>query len=140
MNMRSQVAEFHLKFGHPVATTPHVPDAAAVRFRLALIAEEFVELLEAAHGGRLSIVRYALENTCRTLPLNVDLPAFVDALGDLDYVIEGTRLVFGVDGDPIAAEIHRANMNKVANGTHKPTKPIDWSPPDIEGELIKQGL
>jgi predicted HAD superfamily Cof-like phosphohydrolase len=72
-------------------------------------------------------------------PVDVDLPDFVDALGDIDYVIEGTRSVFGVDGAPIAAEIHRANMSKEPNGWGKPAKPANWTPPDIEWELRRQG-
>ena len=89
----------------------------------------------------------------------IDLPAFVDALADLDYVVEGTRAVFGVDRRPIEDEVQRANMSKdpvyvsakdawhrgdapegaAPDPAAKPTKPVEWTPPDVEGELVKQG-
>jgi predicted HAD superfamily Cof-like phosphohydrolase len=71
-----------------------------------------------------------------------DLPAFADALADIDYVVEGARLEFGINGSPIADEVHRANMAKLggpkrADGKHM--KPEGWTPPDVAGELVKQG-
>lgn len=52
-----------------------------------------------------------------------------------------TALEFGVDMGPIEDEVHRANLAKaggpVVNG--KIMKPPGWTPPDIAGELKKQG-
>ena len=69
-----------------------------------------------------------------------------DALGDLDYVIEGFRLVCGINGEPIADEIQRSNLAKLdADGKPirrydgKLLKPPGWTPPDIERELLAQG-
>lgn len=143
--LRSQVAEFHKAFGVPDATTPAVPSDERVRLRLRLVAEEFFELLAASSA----LTRYDLESIEEGVRefiddtgTVVDLPAFADALADLDYVIEGTRLEFGIDGAPIAAEVHRANMAKLGGGARadgKITKPAGWTPPDIAGELRKQG-
>ena len=61
---------------------------------------------------------------------------------DLDYVVEGTRLEFEIDGGPIAVEVHRSNMAKVGGPVRedgKRLKPPGWTPPDIAGELRKQG-
>jgi hypothetical protein len=47
-----------------------------------------------------------------------------------------------IDGAPIAAEVHRANMAKVGgpkSPTGKQLKPPGWTPPDIFGELKRQG-
>jgi predicted HAD superfamily Cof-like phosphohydrolase len=63
-------------------------------------------------------------------------------MADLDYVVEGTRLEFGIDGEPIAAEVHRANMAKTEGPVApdgKRLKPPGWTPPDIAGVLRKQG-
>ncbi len=138
--------------------TPGVPDDETVRYRLRLIAEEFFEMLEACGvtfaveldlGESIkSVVRDEInhwgKHNYRTE--SVGLPAFIDALGDLDYVIEGARLAFGVDGAPIADAIHESNMFKVGpdgkvikNELGKVIKPVGWTPPDIEGELLKQG-
>lgn len=153
-SLARQVRAFHFKFGHPVDWKPAVPDDAQVRFRLALIAEEFVELLQAAFQHTQMEEFKEVYGKISLLLLNgrvrVDLPEFVDALADLDYVIEGTRAVFGVHAAPIAAAVHAANMAKDAvqvaeadeakRGTRiKPVKPAGWSPPDVAGLLRAQG-
>lgn len=143
-----RVAAFHAMIGAPVNHTPAVPPDDRVRLRLRLIAEEFFELLDAVvgswHGDEWSTSN-ARELVFRVIDegfMDVDLPAFVDALADIDYVVEGTRLEFGVHGPPIAALVHEANMAKVggpvdAHGKHG--KPPGWKPPDIAGELRRQG-
>jgi len=143
MNLREQVHEFHVAMGAPNGTTPSVPPDERVWLRLSLISEEFFELLEAAGispsttDGMQALLRMAAP-----YGLSVDLPTFVDAMADLDYVVEGTRLEFGVDGAPIAAAVHAANMAKAGGPVRedgKRLKPPGWTPPDIEGELRKQG-
>lgn len=170
-----RVRAFQLRFGHPVAWTPGVPDEKQVKFRLKLITEEFFELLAACEIWPT----YAIEGGVETPPVEVkahevvinaiendfidpkviNLPEFADALADLDYVVEGTRAVFGIDGEPIMAEVQRANMSKdpvyvatkdawhrgdAPEGTApdpaaKPTKPEGWRPPDVAGCLVTQG-
>jgi len=150
------VQAFHTRFDQPVRTTPAVPPDAEVRFRLRLIAEEFFELLEAAldlnpdrSGGLVAGYRDAVDDIkaaidgpypYRRLPVKVDLPEFADAMTDLDYVVEGTRAYFGIDGHPILLEVQRANMAKDPKGPDgKPVKPEGWTPPDVEGCLRRQG-
>lgn len=159
MTLHEQVLAFHKRFGQSVGEKPHVPDEKTVRFRLSLIAEEFFELLD-AFGRRHDPehqrhAREAIEGYIDgSVPVDVDLPALVDAMADLDYVVEGTRITFGVDGAPIAAEVQRANMAKlpsyvaekdamhqgaVKREDGKIMKPPGWTPPDIEGKLRAQG-
>jgi predicted HAD superfamily Cof-like phosphohydrolase len=140
MTIREQVTEFHKAMGVPIADNPTVPDAERVRLRLRLIAEEFGEFCEAI-GYPIDLPDFdASWNGSMSI---VDL---ADALADLDYVIEGTRLEFGINGEPIAAEVHRSNMAKldrngraVVREDGKILKPLTWTPPDIAGELRKQG-
>ncbi len=146
------VGRFHQKFGHPVEHTPHVPEDAQVRFRLKLIAEEFIELLEACDIAQGITELRELVVKMIEGPVDVDLPEFVDAMGDLDWVVEGTRLVFGVLGEPVLREIERANMEKdpvyvATKDEHhrtpdpkaKPTKPAGWTPPNIAAVLERLG-
>jgi predicted HAD superfamily Cof-like phosphohydrolase len=143
-----QVREFHTAMGIPTADAPAIPDEARVRLRAALIAEEFFETMEAliekhphSHTDFLT-AKDAIRRVLTHGVVAVDLPALADGLADLDYVVEGTRLEFGIQGAPIAAEVHRANMAKVGglkSPTGKQLKPEGWTPPDIEGELRKQG-
>ena len=102
--IRYLVHDFHTKFGYPVHTVPHVPAPAAVRFRLKLISEEFFELLDATLG-EYSVEpwqRQSAEAKVKGLidraPVVVDMLELTDAMADLDYVVEGTRLTFGIDG------------------------------------------
>lgn len=162
-SLREQVTAFHKRFGHPVGTVPHVPSDEIMRFRMALIYEEFRELFSAVFER--AVLDSDLEEAFGTIqdrinsqypyaraPVKVDLPELADALADLDYVIEGTRVTMGIDGGPIADLVHQANMAKdpiyvtskdqhhrTPNPAAKPQKPKGWLPPDVEGELKRQG-
>jgi predicted HAD superfamily Cof-like phosphohydrolase len=142
-----QVTEFHETFDHPVGSHPQIPTDERVRLRMRLIAEEFFEAMEAVfvrNTPKISLAEISgeVDDYIRRAAIDVDLPSLADALGDLDYVVEGCRIEFGIDGKPIADAIHAANMAKVGGGKRadgKHQKPEGWQPPDIEGELIKQG-
>jgi predicted HAD superfamily Cof-like phosphohydrolase len=145
VRLRDQVREFHRMMDQPIGSKPSVPANDRVRFRLRLIAEEFFEAHDSLGWGRYEELSHARQFVGWLLihaPVKVDLPAFADALGDLDYVIEGARIEFGINGAPIADAIHAANMAK-ASGPVRPDgkqlKPEGWTAPDIAGELEKQG-
>jgi predicted HAD superfamily Cof-like phosphohydrolase len=148
--LRDRLVEFHAAMGQPIRPAPGIIPEERVRLRAALIAEEFFETMEAlfveSSTAGDTALRRARElifgSTIKRAAIGVMLPSLADGLADLDYVVEGTRLEFGINGDPIAAEVHRANMTKVGgpiapNG--KCMKPEGWTPPDIAGELRKQG-
>jgi predicted HAD superfamily Cof-like phosphohydrolase len=143
---RHTVTDFHVAIGAPVHHTPHVPSDARVRLRLRLIAEEFLELLEACldipdEEAWNEFAQVTLD-AAKVFPVRVDLPEAVDALADLDYVIEGTRLEFGVDGELVHVEVHAANMRKLGGPVDehgKQRKPDGWTPPDIRRVLLEQG-
>lgn len=159
--IRYAVREFHLKMKYPVEDTPHIPDDYTVRFRLALVAEEAFELFESclAKNNNLDLAYSFLRKAIIGEPggiapaaVDVDICEFADASVDLDYVVEGSRLTFGIDGGPLLREVHRANMDKslshlaeadrskVRNNVAKARKPPGWRAPDILGVLKKQGL
>ena len=88
------VAEFHRTFKLPVPTAPAIPPPDRCRLRLNLLQEELRELAEAIKAD--------------------DLVECADALADLQYVLSGAVLEFGL-GDRFAAvfeEVHRSNMSK----------------------------
>lgn len=105
-----------------VADRPTMPTERIRELRLALIEEEFGELWAALYRG--------------------DLVAVADALADLLYVTYGTAVACGIDIAPIWREVHRSNMAK-RGGPISPTgkllKPEGWTPPDVRGELERQG-
>ncbi|MBL7874503.1 MAG: nucleoside triphosphate pyrophosphohydrolase family protein [Cyclobacteriaceae bacterium] len=91
------VAEFHKTFKHPIQPEPVIPEENRCKLRVALLAEELKEMEVAI-----------LEN---------DLVGVADALCDLQYVLSGAILEFGL-GDKFKAlfeEVQRSNMSKACN-------------------------
>ncbi len=88
------VAEFHATFKHPILETPAIPDENRCKLRVALIAEELKELEVAILEG--------------------DIVEVADALCDIQYVLSGAILEFGL-GEKFKAlfeEVQRSNMSK----------------------------
>ena len=91
------VGEFHRTFNHPVQAEPGLPPEDRRRLRIALLAEELDELKKAV--------------------ADEDLVEIADALCDLQYVLSGAILEFGL-GDKFKAlfeEVQRSNMSKACN-------------------------
>lgn len=134
MTLHEQVREFHVAMGQPIVGAPAVPDHERVKLRFALIHEEFEEVRVA-----LGVNHYGAQ--VRT----TDIVQVAKEITDLMYVLQGTLLEFGIDGDPVAAEVHRSNLSKLVDGSPvmredgKILKGPNYSPPDIAGELRKQG-
>lgn len=143
--LNQQVKEFHKLVGQPIGQFPGIPDDKTVRLRGRLVIEEAFEFLESLTtdytAGTFRRIREEVKAMIANMPVDVDLADAIDALADLDYVSEGSRVAFGVDGEPIADVVHRANMAKVAGGLDehgKAVKPEGWKPPDIEACLQAQ--
>ena len=93
----NQVAEFHRTFKHPILSTPQIPSEDRCKLRVALIAEELKELEVAI--------------------LEKDIVGVADALADIQYVLSGAVLEFGL-GEQFKAlfdEVQRSNMSKACN-------------------------
>ena len=90
----NQVAEFHRTFQHPVLSSPVIPSDERCKLRISLIAEELDELKEAIE-----------EN---------DLIEVADALCDIQYVLSGAVLEFGMGNKftELFDEVQRSNMSK----------------------------
>ncbi len=90
----NQVAEFHRTFKAPILETPQIPNAKRAKLRYDLLAEELREFLE------------AIENN--------DIVEAADALCDLQYVLSGAVLEFGLGEKFVELfnEVQRSNMSK----------------------------
>ena len=90
----NQVGEFHTTFQHPILPTPQIPSEDRCKLRVSLIAEELDELKE------------AIENN--------DLVEVADALCDIQYVLSGAVLEFGLGEKfkTLFEEVQRSNMSK----------------------------
>jgi predicted HAD superfamily Cof-like phosphohydrolase len=110
VNSYDRVKEFMLKFGHPVAEKPtEITDAAWLHMRLELIREELGELYEACG--------YDISEWDEVVPVRqmdtTDVVGAADALGDLEYVVNGMALGMGIPLPEVVAEIHRSNMTQL---------------------------
>lgn len=120
------VRQFHEVFGHPVAGVPGlIPDERAW-LRYDLISEELSELFDAILAG--------------------DMVAIADALADLEYVVHGAAIEWGIPLEDAVRNVHVSNMSKLgADGKPiyrsdgKVMKGPNFEEPDLEGVLINAG-
>jgi len=91
------VAEFHETFKAPILENPQIPSKERCDLRVSLLQEELNELKEAIADGNLTEI--------------------ADALADIQYVLSGAVLEFGLKDkfDDLFAEVQRSNMSKVCS-------------------------
>lgn len=96
-----RVNDFHKTFGVPVKYTPGIPNEARCKLRVELLSEELKELQEAI-GAR-------------------DVVGIADALADLQYVLSGAILEFGMGNifPLLFDEVHRSNMSKACESMNE---------------------
>ncbi|MCB1529814.1 MAG: nucleoside triphosphate pyrophosphohydrolase family protein [Rhodospirillales bacterium] len=107
-----QVRIFHETYGLPVKASPDISDSKTNDLRINLLAEELEELKEALAGG--------------------DIVETLDALVDLQYVLDGAFLSFGLQDlkAPAFEEVQRSNMSKLG----KDGKPVVR---ESDGKILK---
>ena len=93
--MTEYIREFHAAYGVPVREKPTLPKYLEAELRVRLLREELSEFV------------IALEN--------YDLVEVLDALCDIQVVLDGTFLQFGMMSikEEALAEVHRSNMTKL---------------------------
>ena len=104
----NQVADFHRTFQHPILQDPQIPSKNRCELRVSLIAEELEELKEAIEDK--------------------DIVEIADALCDIQYVLSGAILEFGL-GDKfkdLFEEVQRSNMSKACNSEQEAQQTVDF--------------
>ncbi len=140
--IQHDVREFHRIMGQPIVDRPTIPPVERMDLRLKLVAEEFLELLEAS-GCKVDFIKSEIEHTLSIRKQDdVDLVEIADALCDIAYVVEGMCLECGIDSEAVLAEVQRSNLSKIGedgkpvyNESGKVTKGPNYSPPDIVKSL-----
>ncbi len=91
----NDVAEFHRTFHLPILDSPAIPGEDRCALRVTLLQEELDELKEAIAQN--------------------DITAVADALSDIQYVLSGAILEFGLGRKfkALFEEVQRSNMSKV---------------------------
>lgn len=106
-NALNQVAEFHTTFKHPIVAAPAIPSKQRCDLRISLLAEELKELQQAVDDDNLVEV--------------------ADALCDLQYVLAGAILEFGLGEKfkDLFDEVHRSNMSKACKTVEEAEQTIE---------------
>ena len=101
------VAEFHETFKHPILKSPAIPPEERCRLRVALIAEELKELEMAIRDK--------------------DIVEVADALCDIQYVLSGAILEFGLGEKfkELFEEVQRSNMSKACSSEDEAQQTVD---------------
>lgn len=123
MDTLAKVKQWHEKFGVPVLNEPQLPPER-IQLRLDILEEEIRELREAVEAG--------------------DLVETMDALCDIQYLLDGAWLEFGMHRlkSDAFSEVHASNLSKMgADGKPvlredgKVLKGPDFFPPDLKRVL-----
>lgn len=104
----NQVAEFHKTFNAPILPTPQIPSTERCALRVALLQEELDEL------------KKAIEDQ--------DITEVADALCDLQYVLSGAVLEFGLGEKFVSLfnEVQRSNMSKACSSQEEADRTIEF--------------
>lgn len=119
----NQVAEFHRTFKHPILPEPTIPSKERCALRVSLIAEELKELQEAIDDN--------------------DMVEIADALCDIQYVLSGAVLEFGL-GDKFKTlfdEVQRSNMSKTCASLEEAEATVKHykENKDTDSYIVKEG-
>lgn len=104
----NQVSDFHKTFKHPILDSPQIPHESRSSLRVSLLAEELKELEEAIEQN--------------------DLVEIADALCDIQYVLSGAVLEFGLGNRFVELfnEVQRSNMSKACSSLQEAKETIEY--------------
>ena len=107
INSLNQVSDFHRTFNAPVLSTPQIPSEQRCQLRVSLLQEELNELSEAIKDNNLVEI--------------------ADALCDLQYVLSGAVLEFGLGEKFVELfnEVQRSNMSKACSTEEEAQKTLE---------------
>jgi predicted HAD superfamily Cof-like phosphohydrolase len=102
----NRVKDFHDVSGLEYKTKPGIPADKKIDLRMALLEEELRELESAAYRG--------------------DIVEVLDALVDLQYILHGAVLDFGLQDvfSEAEKEVHRSNMSKFCEDTESAKRSV----------------
>lgn len=153
VELREQLVEFNQAMGLPAFPGEPVVDPEPKRVLLMArhMVEELFELLaasiEPASRDELEAIRAQLvAELSESEEVLVDLPRVRARFRQLERALGLYHADLEIQPEPIGVEVHLSNMSKLwPNGkprhdaTGKLRKPPEFRPPDIRGELEKQG-
>lgn len=123
MDYISKVSDFHKTFEAPILESPEIPSEDRCKLRVSLLQEELNELQQAINDK--------------------DIVEIADALCDLQYVLSGAILEFGL-GDKfneLFNEVQRSNMSKACDSMQDAIETLSYykKKDGTEGHFKKLG-
>ena len=118
----NQVAEFHTTIKTPILDTPTIPSMDRCNLRVELLQEELNELQQAIADN--------------------DIVEIADALCDLQYVLSGAVLEFGLGEKFVELfnEVQRSNMSKACDNETQAKETVDfYKEKEVESFYEKSG-
>lgn len=123
--------QFHDAFGHPnnaapkngkmvqVANMNTTPIRALLALRFKILGEEFAEFAGALYGSDIKSLFLSTVNSVADShtpsDMRINPVEVIDALGDMNYVNNGTMVALGIPIDAVMREIHASNMSKLGS-------------------------
>lgn len=107
MDYISKVSDFHKTFEAPILESPEIPSEDRCKLRVSLLQEELNELQQAINDK--------------------DIVEIADALCDLQYVLSGAILEFGLGYkfNQLFNEVQSSNMSKACNSIEEAIETIN---------------
>ena len=107
-NYLNAVSEFHETFKAPILETPQIPSSDRCELRVSLLQEELNELKQAIEDNNLVEI--------------------ADALADLQYVLSGAVLEFGLKDkfNTLFNEVQRSNMSKACRSQQEALETLSY--------------
>ena len=118
----NSVAEFHSTFKHPILDKPQIPSIERCKLRVELLSEELRELQEGID--------------------NKDIVEVADAFCDLQYVLSGAILEFGLSEKfkELFDEVHKSNMSKACQSIEEAEQTVDfYKTIDCDAYYLQEG-
>ena len=108
VNALNGVVKFHEVFKHPIQNTPIIPAKVRCDLRIELIQEELNELQQAI--------------------IDNDMIEVADALCDIQYVLAGAVLEFGLGNkfSDLFEEVQRSNMSKACDSQREADETVAY--------------
>lgn len=105
-NLLNQVSEFHKIFKAPILEIPKIPSKDRCELRINILQEELNELKQSIE--------------------KCDIVEIADAIVDLQYVLLGTVLEFGLGEKFVELfnEVHKSNLSKACNSEQEALETI----------------
>ncbi len=104
LTREDKVCEFHEAMGQPI--NEHMINEDLLKLRWLLLKEEFTELEEEFEVSLYDIRRGRVPGNLRNI---------LKELADLQYVISGFAITFGMELDTAFNRVHESNMSKLGD-------------------------